>query len=179
MSFVVGSTEEEARRKEAELEAYLDAEAGLIMSAAALGIDPGKYTPDTRLADIIEDAVGLRSGFDMVMHSSGKGERATLADFIRFSSRSWRKVGTPEMICDEIARYREQGIDGINIMYMILPGTYQDFIDHVVPELRKRGMMKTQYRPGTFREKLFPGSGSKLNARHPAAAYRGAFRPIA
>jgi FMN-dependent oxidoreductase (nitrilotriacetate monooxygenase family) len=179
MSFVVGSTEEDALRKEKELEEYLNAEAGLIMSAAALGIDPGKYTPDTRLIDIIEDAVGLRSGFDMVMHSSGKGEGATLADFVRFSSRSWRKVGTPEMICDEIAKYQAQGIDGINIMYMILPGTYEDFIEHVVPELRKRGMMKTEYRPGTFREKLFPGSDSKLNERHPAAAYRGAFTPKA
>lgn len=175
MSFVVGSTEEEALRKEKELEAYLNEEASLIMTAGSVGIDPSKYTPQTRLIDMMEDSVGLRSGFDMVMNACGKGEDTTLGDFIRFSSRSWRTVGTPEMICDEIAKYQEQGVDGINIMYMILPGTYEDFIEHVVPVLRKRGMMKTEYAEGTLREKLFPGRNSKVNARHPAAAYRGAF----
>lgn len=79
------------------------------------------------------------------------------------------------MICDEIARYQAQGIDGINIMYMLLPGTYEDFIAYVVPELRRRGMMKTAYTAGTLRQKLFPGRESGINARHPAAAYKGAF----
>lgn len=175
MSFVVGSTEEEARRKEAEIEAYISDEAGLIMSAAALGVDTTKHSPDTLLVDLIEGSVGLRSGFDMVMNSSGKGTKATLGDFVRFSSRNWRKVGTPEMICNEIAKYQEQGIDGINIMYMLMPGTYTDFIDYVVPELRKRGMIKTDYSPGVLREKLFPGRESTLNTRHPAARYKGAF----
>lgn len=30
--------------------------------------------------------------------------------------------------------------------------------------------------PGTFREKLFDGSGPRLNTRHPATHHRGAFR---
>ena len=173
LSFVVGSTMEEARRKEAEIESYMSDEAGLIMSAAALGIDTTKYSPETRLVDLIEQSVGLRGGFDMVMNSSGKGREATLADLIQFSSRNWRVVGTPETICDRIAEYQAQGIDGINIMYMLMPGTYVDFVDHVVPELRKRGLMKAAYAPGTLRQKMFPGAGSHINTRHPASRYKG------
>jgi long-chain alkane monooxygenase len=40
-----------------------------------------------------------------------------------------------------------------------------------VPELQKRGVYRTQYAPGTLREKLF-GAGPRLPATHPAARYR-------
>lgn len=175
LSFVVGSTEEEARRKEAELESYMNLEAEAIMRGAALGLDLTQFPPDTKLTELVDKAPGLRSGFEMVMNASGLGAQATLDDYFKFSSRSWRIVGTPESIADRIAEYQAQGIDGINIMYMLMPGTFVDFIDHVVPVLRKRGLMKEEYSPGTLREKLFPGRPAHLNVRHPAAAYKGAF----
>eukprot|EP01035_Chromulina_nebulosa_P062307 gene62307-85203_t len=49
-----------------------------------------------------------------------------------------------------------------------------------MPVLRKRGLAQSDYGPGTYRERLFPASGPRLNTRHPAARYRGAFgkRPV-
>ena len=44
----------------------------------------------------------------------------------------------------------------------------------MLPELRSRGLAQEGYAPGTLREKLF-GAGARLNGRHPAAAFRGAF----
>lgn len=175
MTFVVGSTEEEARRKETEIEAYISEEAFLILQLGSLGIDATQYAPDTPLAELIEEAPGARSLFAMVMNSSGKGDKATITDFVRYSSRSLRVVGTPEMICDRIAEYQQQGIDGLNISYTLMPGTFVDFIEQVMPELRRRGLAKEGYAPGTLREKLFPGRPAHLNSRHPAAAYKGAF----
>jgi hypothetical protein len=37
--------------------------------------------------------------------------------------------------------------------------------------LQKRGVYKTEYAPGTLREKLF-GDGARLASNHPGAGYR-------
>ena len=52
------------------------------------------------------------------------------------------------------------------------PGSYEDFFEHVVPVLQKRGLMQKDYRPGVLREKLFPGRGPYIADTHPAAGYR-------
>jgi hypothetical protein len=41
----------------------------------------------------------------------------------------------------------------------------------VVPVLQERGLYKTGYAPGTYREKLF-GAGRLLPEAHPAAGHR-------
>ena len=67
----------------------------------------------------------------------------------------------------------ETGIDGFNLTRQVMPETFVDFVELVVPELQRRGVYKRDYAPGTLREKLF--GYPRLNERHPAAAYRGAF----
>ena len=64
------------------------------------------------------------------------------------------------------------GIDGFNLAYAVMPESFTDFIDLVVPELQRRGRAKTAYAPGTLREKLFPAGGARLPATHPATAHR-------
>jgi hypothetical protein len=41
---------------------------------------------------------------------------------------------------------------GFNLAYMITPGTFEDFIDDVVPVLQRRGLMQNDYGEGTFRK---------------------------
>ncbi|EGC99338.1 putative nitrilotriacetate monooxygenase subunit A, partial [Burkholderia sp. TJI49] len=48
-------------------------------------------------------------------------------------------VGTPEQIADDIERWFIAGAaDGFNLMPDVLPGGLQDFVDGVVPILRRR-----------------------------------------
>jgi hypothetical protein len=54
-----------------------------------------------------------------------------------------------------------------------IPGSYDIFIDEVLPVLRRRGLAREAYEPGTLRKKIF--GADRLSDRHPAAAYRGAF----
>ena len=54
-----------------------------------------------------------------------------------------------------------------------LPGSYEIFIEQILPVLRQRGLAQTEYQPGTLRQKLF--GSDRLNERHPAAFYRGHF----
>jgi alkanesulfonate monooxygenase len=52
-----------------------------------------------------------------------------------------------------------------------MPETFADVVEHLVPELQRRGRFKKSYRPGTYRQKLF-GQGPRLGESHPAARHR-------
>jgi alkanesulfonate monooxygenase SsuD/methylene tetrahydromethanopterin reductase-like flavin-dependent oxidoreductase (luciferase family) len=87
-----------------------------------------------------------------------------------------RIAGTPEQVADELARWQDAGVDGINLVNGGSPESYEEFVDHVTPVLRARGLMQRDYAEGTLRHKLL-GHGDRLPERHPAARYRGAFVP--
>jgi hypothetical protein len=72
-----------------------------------------------------------------------------------------------------LAGWQEAGVDGINVINWTLPGSYEDFVDHVTPVLQERGLQQREYEPGTLRHKLT--GRDRLPESHPAAAYRGAF----
>ncbi|MFN5687669.1 MAG: LLM class flavin-dependent oxidoreductase, partial [Bradyrhizobium sp.] len=89
------------------------------------------------------------------------------------SKRHPRLVGTPEQIADALALWQQAGIDGVNLINWIIPGSYQEFNAHLLPELQRRGLAKREYAPGTLRRKLF--GRDRLDERHPGARWRGAF----
>jgi long-chain alkane monooxygenase len=93
-----------------------------------------------------------------------------------YAAADGRIAGTPEQVADELASWRDAGIDGINLVNSRIPGPYEEFVDHVTPVLQERGLMQREYAEGTLRQKLF-GRGDRLPERHPAACYRGAFAP--
>ena len=94
----------------------------------------------------------------------------TFRDLVRSRASGRFLTGTPEQIADRLEAFHEAGVDGFNIIYAVTPGTFADFIDGVVPELRRRGLLPEEYAPGTLREKLF--GSARLPASHPGAAYR-------
>ncbi|PTT69912.1 LLM class flavin-dependent oxidoreductase [Arthrobacter sp. HMWF013] len=64
-------------------------------------------------------------------------------------------VGTPEQIADDIEHwYRSGAADGFNVMPDALPSGFDQFVDHVVPELQRRGLFRTEYQGTTLREHL-------------------------
>lgn len=176
LSFVVGGTEAEARRKRAELDEYLDLDAVIAHIGGGLGVDFGGLPLDTPVGSI--ETEGGRGVLEAIIAST-PGRNPTLADVARYRTEAQQVAGTPEQIADELERWQDAGVDGINIINAVLPGSYTDFIDGVLPELRSRGLAQTDYAPGTFREKVFGRSaeypGPLLNDRHPAARCRGAF----
>ena len=170
LSFVVGSTEEEAARKDRELDEAIDAETMIVCLGGALDIKLDEYSLDHPLADIQTE--GGRSLLDWVQ-ASVVGRQATVRDIAVLLSRSSRVTGTPEHIAQQLATWQEAGIDGINVTNATIPGSYTEFIEHVMPVLKKQGLAREAYTPGTLRRKLF--GRDTLPDTHPAAAYRGAF----
>ncbi|RKP56559.1 NtaA/DmoA family FMN-dependent monooxygenase [Pararobbsia silviterrae] len=171
LSFVVGSTEEEAQRRARELDAYVSTEGLAAHVARDLGIDFGLLDPERPVSDFPNE--GLQ-GFARFFEEAHPGQRARLADLVNAMSYSSRFVGTPEQIADRLAEWRAAGVDGVNLAYQTTPGSFEVFIDHVMPVLRARGLAQHEYAPGTLREKLFPGRSARLNARHPAVRSQAA-----
>ena len=64
--------------------------------------------------------------------------------------------------------------DGFNVMPAWLPGSLDDFVDMVIPELQRRGLFRTEYEGKTLRENLgLPKPPSRWrNASSPSALTR-------
>ncbi len=171
LSFVVGSTEAEAVRKSKALDEMIDDETMICHLGGGMGVDLGAYSLDDPITDI--QVEGIRSILPWVQ-AAVVGREATVRDIGMLTGTSSRVTGTPEQIAQQLAAWQEAGIDGINVINATIPGSYTEFIEHVMPELRKRGLAKEAYTPGTLRRKIF--GDDRLPPTHPATAYRGAFR---
>lgn len=177
LSFVVGSTEAEAQANAADLDASIDDHALIAHTAGSLGVDVGHLPIDTPLDDL-EHTEGAQGHLSEIKRMAPNG-RVTLRDLARFRAQSTRVVGTPEKIADELEAWQQAGIDGINIINSTIPSSYDEFIEHVLPVLRDRGLAR---RPGeavassSLRASI---TGSdRLPYTHPGAQYRGAFQHL-
>lgn len=98
--------------------------------------------------------LGIRDG---VLRTSGKSNPST-RDFITFSGRGQVQdalVGGPKEIADRLEEmFVNRGCDGFVVAASYVPGSYADFVDHVVPELQKRGLFHKDYAGTTLRENL-------------------------
>jgi long-chain alkane monooxygenase len=175
LSFVIGSTEQEAWRKSRDLDEYVSTDGLLAHISRDLGVDLGLLDPDRPVEELqIEGVQGLVRFFE----EGNPGKRARVRDLGSAYAYNTRIVGTPESIADRLEEWRDAGVDGVNVIYQTTPGSFVDFVDHLTPVLQKRGLAQREYGPGrTLRERLFEGRGARINARHPAARYRGAFSP--
>ena len=64
-------------------------------------------------------------------------------------------VGTPKMIADQMEEWLlSDACDGFNIMFPWVPGGLDDFVDRVIPELRRRNLFRREYEGQTLRENL-------------------------
>jgi FMN-dependent oxidoreductase (nitrilotriacetate monooxygenase family) len=169
LSFAVGSTEEEARRKDNEIDDYLSLDGMLAHASGGIGVDLGDLPWDQPVGDV--QVEGVRSILQAVIASVPDSRAATVGDVARLLGKTTRISGTPEQIVDRLQEWSDAGVDGVNLMYSTTPGTFVDFIEYVAPELQRRGLMQREYAPGTLREKLF-GAGRHLPDRHVGRSYR-------
>ncbi|MBN9269858.1 MAG: LLM class flavin-dependent oxidoreductase, partial [Mesorhizobium sp.] len=64
-------------------------------------------------------------------------------------------AGTPRQIADQLEDwYRAGAADGFNLMFPLLPEDWLNFAGQVVPELQRRGLVPTEYAPGTLRDRF-------------------------
>ncbi len=167
---ITAPTDREAHEKYDDYEQYVSAEGALTLVSGWTGIDfdkPELIASSAVNSNAIQSAAAAFAG-----DTSGEANLESLALKVGLGGGGPVLVGGPEYVADELAAWAaECDLDGFNLAYAVMPETFTDVVDHLIPELQRRGMYKTDYRSGTYRHKLF-GNGPTLGERHPAAAHR-------
>jgi FMN-dependent oxidoreductase (nitrilotriacetate monooxygenase family) len=124
---------------------------GLNFDFAAKGLDE-PFT-DEELAGLS----GIQAIRDRVVEHTGN-PHPTVRDFMRVTGRanlSHAVVGGPQELADHFEEwFTEPACDGFVIGGSYTPGTFEDFVDIVVPELQRRGLVRREYAGATLREHL-------------------------
>ncbi|WP_329249809.1 LLM class flavin-dependent oxidoreductase [Streptomyces sp. NBC_01478] len=152
---VIGGTEAEARANERLLEDHIVYTHGVDHLERLLQLPSGTLELDAPLPAGLppEDAIeGAKSRYTLVVELARR-DRLTVRQLIgRLGGGRGHLTfaGTPEQVADAIESWFTQGAaDGFNIMPAVLPSGLDAFVDHVVPLLRTRGLLRTEYGPRT------------------------------
>ncbi|MDQ7905121.1 LLM class flavin-dependent oxidoreductase [Phytohabitans sp. ZYX-F-186] len=161
LSTVVGSTTAEARARRELLDELLPDAYARGRLAGQLGISLDGLSDDEPIpAELLvdPDEAGGSQTFYRVVKAIIDREKPTLGQLLkRLSGGGGHRivVGTPEQIADDIETwFRAGAADGFNVMPDVLPSGFDDFADHVIPELRRRGLFRTDYTGTTLRDHL-------------------------
>jgi FMN-dependent oxidoreductase (nitrilotriacetate monooxygenase family) len=168
---VTAPTEAEARDKFEMMARHVDAEGMLALRSGISGIDLSQDL--TPFVEGRQQARGVGAVTEYLLKEEKSLER--LKDYAHFGPQAGREcfvVGSPSQVADTLVSWMEEAeIDGFNLQRSGEPQHLRDFVDLVVPELQNRGVYKTAYREGSFRQKLF-GAGDRIHRDHPAAQYK-------
>lgn len=161
LSTVLGSTEAEALARREQLDdllpdAYARARLAGQLGFSLDGLDDDEPIPAELLHD--PDHAGGSQTFYRVVRDIIDRENPTVRQLLKKLSGGGGHrivVGTPEQIADDIERwFRGGAADGFNVMPDVLPSGFDDFADHLVPELQRRGLFRTEYDTTTLRGHL-------------------------
>lgn len=173
---ILGKTQEQAESKYREFLSYGSEDGALALFGGWTGIDLAKYGDDEELRHVESNAI--RSAVEAWSKSTPevpKWTKHTVANHIKIGGLGATVVGTAERVADEMERWvREADVDGFNLAYAILPGTFNDIIELLLPVLRQRGLFWEDYAVdgGTYRENLYGTAGQSIPRQdHPASKY--------
>lgn len=173
ITVVTDDNERAAREKFDEYRRHANPGAGLAHFASSTGIDFSRFGPDEPIAHVKTDAI--QSAVDAISTASATGAWTVrrILEQMSIGGRYRPLVGSPSQVADALAAWVEEtGIDGFNVTRTVVPESFDDFVDLIVPELQNRGLYKEDYDAApTLRAKLFGESG-RLPGWHAGAQHR-------
>ncbi len=178
---IVGATMAEAEHKYQEIASLVDVQDALhYLGRYFNDIDFTQFDLDSAFPDLGDfGRNGWESTTDKIKHLA-RTEQLTLRQMaLRTTTPKSAFLGTPTHIADTMQAWFEAGAaDGFMISGAVLPDGLTDFIDHVVPLLQERGIVRTEYEADTLRGNLglptppnrYAGTVSQDLAMHPSLA---------
>ncbi|RZT86516.1 dibenzothiophene-5,5-dioxide monooxygenase [Pseudonocardia sediminis] len=155
----VGETSSIAREKQAFHNDLADPVSGLITLSVHTDHDFSTYDLDTPVEQV--EVSGSKGLFDVARRLSER-DNLTLREVGKLYAQGVllpQFVGTASEIADEIeAGFAGGEADGFILSAAQSPGTFDDFVDQVVPELQRRKLFRSEYTGATLRENLGLGS---------------------
>jgi FMN-dependent oxidoreductase (nitrilotriacetate monooxygenase family) len=155
---VVAATKAEAEDKFALIESLPLEVDSLMLLSEATNFDFGSKPLDEPFTDAeLARFTGAQSGRDRVLAALG-ARKPTPRDFITITRRGklpppW--VGDARAVADIFEEwFSAPACDGFVVGAACVPGSYEDFISLVIPELQRRGVFQKDYVGPTLRENL-------------------------
>lgn len=169
---VTGPTDAAAEAKLADYRRYVSPEGALTLMSGWTGVDLSTYRLDDEVRHVETEAG--RTAMENITRAdpSRVWTVREVAQHVAIGGIGPVFVGSGATVAELMEAFVEEtGIDGFNLAYVVAPESFEDVVEHVVPELQRRGRYKRAYAPGTLREKL-GNAGPKLGSSHPAAGFR-------
>lgn len=156
MAIITGRTSEEAQERFDQLQSYLHPAVALNILSHKLGrIDLSGYPLDQPLPRSAQPPDQKGGGFLRWIEIAER-EHLTLGELALRASGSlagMQVVGSYREVADVMeAWFRTGAADGFNIQPAYLPGMFTEFVGGVMPELRRRGLVRERYEGRTLRE---------------------------
>jgi FMN-dependent oxidoreductase (nitrilotriacetate monooxygenase family) len=173
LTIITDETSEKAQAKYLDYLSYASEEGALVFMSGWMGVDLSGYALDEPIGNVKSNAIqSTVANFQAANHD---GSEWTVGDIARAGAIGGLGpfiVGSGVEIADQLEEWAaETDVDGFNLAYAITPGTFEDVVTWVVPELQKRGVYPTEYAEGTLRQKLH-GRGDRLPDEHHGANFR-------
>ncbi|MFB9860893.1 NtaA/DmoA family FMN-dependent monooxygenase [Salinicoccus siamensis] len=155
----VGKTKEEAQEKKAKLDDLLPIDTALKQLEFFVQQDTKSWKLDEKVPALppIEEFTGPVGRYQTVLEiiEDRNPTVRELLGYLNAGGGHLTLIGTPEEIVDEIEKWMKVGVaDGFNLMPPTLPGSLEDFVELIVPEMQKRKIFRKDYNGENFREML-------------------------
>lgn len=155
----VAESEVAAHQKWNLLRSLVSAEAGLVFLSGMTGTDLSVFDRSRPFVELFSESSGnaMRGLTEMYRELSSQ-HGLTLGEVGQMQGEACgdpQPVGTAEQIADWMQETMDVvGGDGFMLAPAYVPGGVLDFVELVVPVLRRRGLVRDAYRDATFRENL-------------------------
>ncbi|KAH8882136.1 putative dibenzothiophene desulfurization enzyme A, partial [Thozetella sp. PMI_491] len=180
MTPIIGVTDDEAQDKYRRALEFASFEAGLAFYSANAGIDLSQFDADKPITP--GDAA-----IDGRVHSLINTLSYQGADVPEWTPRNIGKlvsiggngpvpVGSPARVADAMEEWIDVAdLDGFNIGSVVTPGSFEDLVDLLVPELRRRGRYPTKEIGEdslTLRERIYEPGQARLREDHYGSTWK-------
>jgi FMN-dependent oxidoreductase (nitrilotriacetate monooxygenase family) len=153
---VIAETDDAARRIEAETLGNLDLKKALVQLGRPFNYhDFSQYSLDAPFPDLGDLGSNGYRGHAERIKSVAREQKLSLRDTAwRFAARRSPFVGSPLTVANELQRWFEgEAADGFNLR-ISGPGDFRLFTTQVLPILRERGLVRSEYEHDTLRGHL-------------------------
>jgi len=176
ITVIVADTDEAAELKRAEYLSYTDREGTLALFGGWTGVDLSQYSDDEDFrfskSPAVESIVSRWAS--TVPGSDNLGwNKNRIAEYLALGGMMAKVVGSASTVADQLERWADiSGVDGFNLAHITNPGSFEDIIKHLLPELRRRGRFRGESSTdGATARFVFQGA-DHLRKDHPGSAYK-------
>ena len=175
VNLYVGRTTQEAEERFEELQSLIPIQYALRQLSVQLGgVDLSGFPLDGPMPEVKGNLSRANPDFFLTFAAKDKLTLRQTALRVAAGKGHWLIKGSPTDIADQMEHWFKDGAaDGFNILPPGVPGTLIDFVDLVIPELRRRGLFREEYEGETLRENLGLPRPEHWRAASPASQ-RGA-----